>query len=123
MAILMGYIKSRGKYSYLHSCGDNGDIMGDLIEMGLDIFNPLQPEPWDIFEIKKQYGRYITFDGGISSQTTLPFGSAEDVDREARRCLCELGQGGGYIAGPNKPIMAGTPVENAVALIEVLVTQ
>jgi uroporphyrinogen decarboxylase len=123
MAKLIGYIKSRGKYAYLHSCGDNTAIMEDLIDMGLDIFNPLQPEPWDIFEIKRKYGRHITFDGGISSQSTLTFGTPEQVRLETEKCLRELGQGGGYIAGPNKPILPGTPLGNAVALIETLVSQ
>jgi uroporphyrinogen decarboxylase len=123
MSTLIGYIKSRGKFAYLHTCGDNTDIMDDLVDMGLDIFNPLQPEPWDIFTIKRRYGKYLTFDGGISSQSALQFGTADEVRNEVQRCLRELGKGGGYIAGPNKPLLPGTPIENAVALIETLTNQ
>ena len=123
LAELFAYVKSRGKYVFLHSCGDNSEIMGDLIEIGVDIFNPLQPEPMDIFALKHLYGDRITFDGGISTQATLPRGTPEDVRREVDKCLRELSRGGGYIIGPNKPIMKDVPVQNAVALIEAITHQ
>ncbi len=123
MARLFAYVKSRGKYTCLHSCGDNSEIMGELIDIGLDLFDPLQPEAMDIFDIKRTYGASITFHGGISSQRTLPFGTPEEVRQEVEKCLRYLGEGGGYIAAPNKGIMNGTPVANAVAVIEALVNQ
>ena len=123
MAKLFGYIKSRGKYVFMHNCGDNSEIMSDLIEIGLEIFDPLQPEPMDIFALKRRYGKHITFIGGISTQMTLPRGTPEDVRRETEKCLRELGRGGGYIVAPNKPILGDVPVENAVALIETVLNQ
>ena len=63
----------------LHSCGDVTEIVPDLIDMGLQILNPLQPEAMDILDIKRRYGRYLTLNGGISTQQTLPKGTAGDV--------------------------------------------
>jgi len=123
LARLFDYAHVHGKYVLLHSCGDNSEIMGELIEIGVDIFNPLQPEPMDIFEVKRRYGDRVTFDGGISTQVTLPYGTPVDVRSETELCLRELGRGGGYIIGPNKPIMGDVPVENAVALIEGITNQ
>ena len=80
-------------------------------------------EAMDAFEMKRRYGDRVTFNGGIGTQRVLPYGTPQQVRDEARRCLDELGRGGGYIAAPTKPIPAETPVENAVALIETLTQQ
>ncbi|MCM8757207.1 MAG: hypothetical protein NC911_05055 [Candidatus Omnitrophica bacterium] len=112
-----------GFFVRIHSCGDNSEIMEDLIEIGVDIFNPFQPEAMDVYQLKKEFGHRIVFEGGISTQRTLPFGSPDEVRFQAQDCLKTLGAGGGYIAGPSKPIMPEVPAENAATLIETLVFQ
>jgi uroporphyrinogen decarboxylase len=95
----------------------------DLIELGVDILQPIQPEAMDIFDLKQQFGRDICFAGGISTQRTLPYGSTEDVRSEVNNCLLKMAKGGGYIMAPAKAIMPGVPLENAAALINAFVRQ
>ena len=68
----------------LHCCGKVDEIFPDLIECGLDIFNPFQPEVMDVFEIKRKFGNDLTFYGGVSIQKTLPF---ESMQRRIQRAL------------------------------------
>jgi len=112
-----------GKRFYLHSCGHVTPLVKDLIEVGVDMLQPLQPEANDIFTLKREYGRHLCMMGGISTQQTLPRGRPEDVRAEVRRCLDEMARGGGYVMAPAKPILPGVPMENAVALIEAFVDQ
>lgn len=116
-------IRSAGKVVYLHSCGDVQPIVGELIDMGVNMLQPIQPESMDIFALKREYGRHLCFAGGISTQWTLPYGTPEQVRAETRRCLDVMGKGGGYVAATAKPILPGVPIENAVALIDTLVNQ
>jgi len=107
----------------IHSCGDNSSIMGDLIEIGVDIFNPFQPEAMDVFEMKRLHGADITFNGGIGTQGAMVHGTPDDVRREVRKLLEVVGRGGGLIAETTKPIRPETPIENAAACVEELVGQ
>jgi len=108
---------------FIHSCGDVKELFPELIELGVNVFNPFQPEVMDIFEMKRLYGDRLTFFGGISVQKLLPFGTPEEVRRETRRILKEIGRGGGYIASPSHAIPKDVPVENILALIETLQNQ
>jgi len=116
-------VRKAGKYVGIHSCGDVRAILPDLVEIGLNIFNPFQPETMDVFETKKRYYRQLSFWGGISVQHLLPHGAPDEVRRETGRLLSLLGQGGGYIASPSHDVPADVPPENLVALIEVLQQQ
>ena len=107
---------------FLHSCGKVQEIFPDLIECGLDLFNPFQPEVMDVFQIKNQYGRDLSFFGGISIQNTLPFGTVSQTRDEVKRLLELVGSGGGYIAGPSHSIQDAKP-ENVAAMIDVLQNQ
>lgn len=120
---MYGAVKARGKYVFIHSCGKVDEIFPDLIECGLDVFNPFQPEVIDVFAAKKRFGQALSFYGGISTQQTLPFGTVEQVRGEVRRLLDEVGQGGGYIAAPSHAIPFGARPENIAAMIEVLQNQ
>lgn len=113
-------IKAIGKFVYVHTCGDIETILPDMIETGIDLYDPFQPEVFDIFRIKKEYGRDIAFLGGISLQKTLPFGSARDVRRETRLKADRLSEGGGYIAGPSHALTRDVPAENIHAMLETL---
>jgi len=115
--------KARGKYVFIHSCGRVQGLFDELIECGVDVFNPFQPEVMDVFEIKKRFGGRLSFYGGISTQRTLPFGSVADVKDEVRRLLDEVGANGGYIAAPAHAIPPDAKPENMAAMIEVLQNQ
>lgn len=116
-------VKSKGKFVMIHSCGDVDELFPDLIEIGVDVFNPFQPEVMDVFELKRKFGHRLTFFGGISTQRTLPYGTPEDVKREAHRMIEEVGKGGGYILSPAHAIPGDVPLANMLALMEVVRNQ
>ena len=116
-------IRQRGKVVFAHCCGRVQELFDDLIECGLDVFNPLQPEVMDVYDVKERFGERLSFYGGISIQRTLPFGSVQDVRDEVRRLLDRLGRDGGYIASPAHAIPRDAKVENIAAMIETLQDQ
>ena len=111
-------VKKHGKRVFIHSCGDVDELFADLIEAGLDVFNPFQPEVMDVVAVKQEFGDRLSFLGGMSIQKVMPFGSPDDVRTEARRLMQVLGAGGGYILAPSHAIPRDVPVENILALIE-----
>jgi len=115
---LLSAAQRHGLRTMLHSCGKVSAIVPDLIELGLDILHPIQPEALDVFALKGEYGRDITFCGGVSTQQTLPFGTTDDVRREVTEKAARLGAGGGYILEPGITLQADVPLANLVALIE-----
>lgn len=84
-------------YIAYHTDGYIEPIIPDLIEIGLDILNSLQPNCNNLSEIKKNYGKELSFWGGIDVQKAIPFGSAKEVINEVRERLSQLGRNGGYI--------------------------
>jgi len=105
---------------WVHSCGNISQILPDLCDMGVNVLNPIQPECMDIFEIKKSFGEKLAFWGGISTQQTLPYGSAKQVSHEAERIILAMSENGGYIAAPSQEVQDDVPYENIKALIDVL---
>ena len=103
-----------------HSDGSVMDAVGGLIDMGIDVLQALQfsAAKMDPSVLKSQCGDRLCFQGGVSVQTTLPFGSSEDVTLEVENLITILGKDGGYILGPSHAIQAGTPPENIVALFD-----
>lgn len=103
-----------------HSDGNVMDAVPGLLDMGIDVLQALQfsARGMDPAVLKREYGDRLCFQGGISVQTTLPFGSVEDVREEVRARIRVLGKGGGYILSPSHTIMGGTPPENIVAMFE-----
>ena len=108
-----------GKDVWVHSCGCIEPIIPSLIEMGLDVLNPIQPEAMDIGELKRKYGDKLTFWGGISTQQTLPYGTPEEVKKEARLVRNLMSRNGGYVFSPAQSIQADVPAENILALLEI----
>jgi len=108
----------KGLVVMAHSCGDNTLLFPDLIELGVDIFDPLQPEVMDVRLIKKEYGKDLVLFGGLGSQSTIPLGTSESVLQEAKERLALLGEGGKYLLGPAGSIPTEAPIENVVALVE-----
>ena len=120
---LYGLVKSRGKRVFIHCCGQVEELFPDLIEAGVDVFNPFQPEVMDVESVKARYGSRLTFFGGISTQKTLPYGTVAQVREETKRLIQRIGKDGGYIAAPAHDIPRDAKPENIAAMIEVLRNQ
>ncbi|QGP91266.1 Uroporphyrinogen decarboxylase (URO-D) [Neomoorella glycerini] len=119
---LFHFVKERkpDAYIFLHSCGSVYDLIPDLIEAGVDILNPVQlsAAKMDPANLKKEYGRHITFwGGGCSTQTTLTFGSIADVEKEVVTMLRIFGRGGGYIFAQDHNIQPGVSTEKILAMV------
>jgi uroporphyrinogen decarboxylase len=123
IARLYGVVKASGRRVFIHSCGNVADVLPDMIECGVDVFNPFQPEVMDVEEVKKRHGARLTFFGGISTQKTLPYGSVARVKEEVRRLIERIGRSGGYIAAPAHDIPRDARPENIAAMLEVLQSQ
>jgi len=115
-------VRQAGKRVMIHSCDNVDELFDDLIEIGLNCFNPFQPEVMDVTALVRQYRGRLAFHGGLSTQRTLPYGSADDV-RRATAHLLELGRDGGYIFSPAHDVKEDVPVENVLAFIEVVQQQ
>jgi len=113
-------IHEHGARVIYHSDGAVAEAAPGLLEMGIDVLQALQFDAagMDPADLKGRFGDRLCFEGGVSVQHTLPFGTAEDVADEVRRRIDILGAGGGYILGPSHAIQAGTPPENIVALLD-----
>ncbi len=116
-------IHRQGKIAILHCCGSVAEIMPDIVDIGLDVLESVQPEAAGMnpYELKRRWGDKITFWGGLGSQSTIPFGTSEEVRREIDKLRREMSKGGGYILAPAKPIRPETPLDNAVAVYEAFV--
>jgi uroporphyrinogen decarboxylase len=112
-------LHAAGKDVWVHSCGCITPLIPRLIEMGLDGLNPVQPECMDIKALKQEHGSKLTFWGGLSTQRTLPFGSPDDVRREAREVRNMMSAGGGYIFAPAQAIQGDVPLANIQAVLDV----
>ena len=101
-----------------HSCGGIRPFIPDLIDIGLQILDPVQPlaAGMDAAELKQEFGDRLTFHGGVDEQQVLPFGSEQDVEQEVIRCLQAFGPGGGYILAPSHFVQADVPPANLVAM-------
>jgi uroporphyrinogen decarboxylase len=109
--------KEAGLLVSIHCCGDVDELFDDLVEIGVDSFNPFQPEVMDIHGLFARYRGRLAFHGGLSTQTTLPRGTPEEVRRETESLL-EMGREGGYLFAPSHAVTGDVPVENMVAFIE-----
>jgi uroporphyrinogen decarboxylase len=105
-------------FVFYHSDGNVEPAIPELIEVGIDILNPVQPECMDPAAIKRQYGDRLSFWGTVSVQQTMPFGTPEDVRAEVRARVRDVGCGGGLILAPAHVLGPETPWENIVAFFE-----
>jgi uroporphyrinogen decarboxylase len=108
----------KGYHFALHSDGAIGAVIPDIVEMGVELLNPLQSECVDVVRVKNEYGQYLTIWGGYGTQRSLAFGTPEAVRREVHETCDLLGAGGGFILTPGLSIQNDVPLENAVAFIE-----
>ncbi len=102
-------------FIFFHSDGKLTDLMDDLVEIGIDIINPVQPECMDPVEVKRRWGDRITIHGGVSLQRTLPNGTPEEVRAEIEHLIRSCGYNGGLVVFPSNVIQPDTPVENILA--------
>lgn len=123
MEKLFRMVKDNGLYLLFHSCGNIQCLIPELIEMGLDVLNPFQPEVMDVYEIKRKFGDRLSFYGGVSTQKLLPYGTVDEVEADVREKTRILGANGGYILAPAHAVQSDVPVENILKLIEVMQSQ
>lgn len=119
---MYGFVRKEERYVMIHSCGDVDELFDDLIEIGLHCFNPFQPEVMNVDALMQRYRGRLAFHGGLSTQRTLPYGTAEDVRQETAHLLA-LGREGGYIFAPAHDVEGDVPLENMLAFIEVVQAQ
>ena len=103
---------------WYHSDGNIESIIPELIEIGVTILNPVQPECLSPLEIKRKYGDKLVLDGAIGTQTTMPFGSPQEVRDTVKQRIEELASDGGYIVSPTHTLEPEVPVENIKAFLD-----
>ncbi|MGD2174385.1 MAG: uroporphyrinogen decarboxylase family protein, partial [Candidatus Brocadiaceae bacterium] len=116
---LIRFIKARtDAYVFYHTCGSVVEFVPDLIEIGVDILNPVQvsAKGMDPAQLKDRYGDRLCFWGGVDTQHVLPHGTPEEVRQEARRRIEQLAAGGGYVLNAVHNIQPDVPPENVLAM-------
>jgi uroporphyrinogen decarboxylase len=103
---------------FYHSDGNIEPIIPELIEVGVDILNPVQPECMDPAQLKREHGNDLAFWGTVGTQTTMPFGTPEEVKAAIRERIESTGQGGGLLLAPTHVIEPDVPWENVEAFFE-----
>ena len=110
---------SNAKILY-HSCGSNYEVFNDLIEIGMDAYNPVQHNTWkmDCKTLKEEFGSKVTFWGGIDTNYVLPRGSTDEVAEEVKKRISILAPGGGYVLNSVHNIQPEVPPENICAMFD-----
>lgn len=103
-----------------HSDGNIYPIIGELIEIGLDVLNPIQPVCMDPAKVKKDFGKELCFWGTLDEQHTLPFGTPAGVEKEVKERLETIGKDGGLIIGPTHHVQLDTPLENFWTMVNAI---
>jgi uroporphyrinogen decarboxylase len=112
-------VRSGGAQVWMHLCGNVEAIIPDLIDIGLNVLNPVQPRAMDVRVLSREFGGTLCFYGGVDVQGTLINGSPDDVRREVHELVHLFGRfGGGYIGSTSHTIMPETPLDNVIALYE-----
>ena len=121
-AELIAFIKSKTKAKiFFHTDGDVFDLIGDFIEIGVDVLNPIQTSAGkmaDLEGLKREYGKDLVFCGAVDTQHILPHGTPEEVRQEMKRVIDILGQDGGYMVASVHTIMNEVPAENILAMVD-----
>jgi uroporphyrinogen decarboxylase len=103
-----------------HSDGNVTKVVPELIEIGIDILNPVQPECMDVIQLKKDFGNILSFRGTLGTQSVLPFGTPKDVEKSCREMIEIVGKGGGLILAPSHVLEPEVPWENLEAMIKTI---
>jgi uroporphyrinogen decarboxylase len=121
LAELVALIRSKTHaYIGIHSCGSLVSILDDLVEIGIQVINPVQVSARNmvIRDLKQRYGRHLSFWGGIDSQSLLPAGSPADVEKAVIETVNILGENGGYILAAVHNIQPGVPPKNVISMYD-----
>lgn len=118
LAKMYARAKKNGKFVLQHSCGDIQEIFEDLIEIGLDCYQTVQPEIYNLKEIKEKYGDRLAFWGTISTQQDLPTKTPEELKEIIKNTVEIMRKGGGYILAPTHAIPQDVPPENVIAMLK-----
>ncbi|MEE8324266.1 MAG: uroporphyrinogen decarboxylase family protein, partial [Candidatus Humimicrobiaceae bacterium] len=110
--------RKNGKIMMVHTCGNVFEVIGDMVDVGLDILHPIQPETMDIYQLKAEFGKDLTFQGGLGTQNFLPYATPDQVKEEVKILKDKMGKGGGYILEPGITIQGDIPLDNLIAMIE-----
>jgi uroporphyrinogen decarboxylase len=116
---VLKHINPEVKIAY-HTDGNVSAIIPDLVEIGLDVLNPIQPACMDPEKLKRAYGDRLCFWGSIDEQHTLPFGTPQDVRNEVILRLKTIGKSGGLILGPTHHVQLDTPMNNFWAMVNTI---
>ncbi len=119
---MYGAVREAGLTVSIHSCGAVDELFEDLIALGVQCFNPFQPEVMDVWSLLPRYRGRLAFHGGLSTQKTLPFGTPDEVREETQRLLA-LGRKGGYIFAPAHAVEGDVPLDNMLAFLDELWNQ
>jgi uroporphyrinogen decarboxylase len=115
LARIVAVYRDAGLPMIHHSCGNIQEIVGDLIEIGVNVLNPIQPKALDLEKLANDYGDKITFFGGICNQEVLPLGKPEEVEQTVRQITALLGRHGRFVIAPSNGIGPDVPPENIEA--------
>ena len=112
-------VRAAGKHVFMHLCGNITEILPDLIDLGLNVLNPVQPQAMNLEYLSKEFRGKVCFNGGIDVQGVMVNGSPDEVKAETRRVAKLLGnQSGGYVFNTSHSLMPETPLDNIIALLE-----
>ncbi len=118
----IAFIRQRTRAKiFFHTDGDVFPLLDDLVDIGVDILNPVQTSAGrmaNLEELKKRYGKHLVFCGGIDTHRVLPYGTPEEVRQEVRRVIEALAPGGGYMLAAVHTIMDDVPAENILAMVD-----
>jgi uroporphyrinogen decarboxylase len=115
-------VKSAGKKVSIHSCGRILEILGDLVEIGVDLFNPFQPEVTDVEQVFNAFHGKLSFWGGISTQRALPYASTEEMAAHVQKLL-KMGSNGGYVIAPAHAVPGDAREENMHVMLRAIIDQ
>lgn len=112
-------VRAGGAHVWMHLCGNVSAILPDLIELGLNVLNPVQPQAMDIHALARAFGGQVCFNGGVDVQGVMVYGGPDDVRRAVHELVDLFGRfNGGYIGSTSHSIMPETPLDNVIALYE-----
>ncbi len=119
---LWAVFKDAGMKMAMHSCGNITVFLPDLIDIGLDVLEPVQP-CMDIHDLKRKFGEDLVFWGGIDTQELLPFGTPAEIQAHVEETIRTLGKGGGHIIGPSQEVMRDVPLKNIIVLLKTIIEE
>lgn len=120
LAELMAVCHESGVHTFYHSCGSIIPIIPDLIEIGVDILDPIQTSAAGMIPevLSEQFGSDLIFSGGVDEQELLPRGTPEEIAKEVRCLVSTLGQNDGYILSSSHNLQSDIPMENILAMFD-----